>query len=171
MASSALQAGKEVSINTGSLDGSSREKMLWGIRMCFRSFLETVPHFWGLCKLDWTQNSWVKKLSLSKLIYGLLAIRQQKRTLRLPLFFFLRCWLFPLLPRWKWKCLLLSHVWLYVTPWTISFSLCSWNSPGNNTRVGYHFLPQGIFPTQGLNSALLHCRQILYHLSHQGSPA
>ena len=34
-----------------------------------------------------------------------------------------------------------------------------------------HSLLQGIFPTQGLNLGLLHCRQILYHLSHQGSPA
>ena len=31
-----------------------------------------------------------------------------------------------------------------------------------------HFLLQGIFPTQGSNLDLLHCRQILYHLSHQG---
>ena len=30
---------------------------------------------------------------------------------------------------------------------------------------------QGIFPTQGSNPGLLHCRQILYHLSHQGSPS
>ena len=29
---------------------------------------------------------------------------------------------------------------------------------------------QGIFPTQGLNPDLLHCRQIVYHLSHKGSP-
>ena len=36
--------------------------------------------------------------------------------------------------------------------------------------VGYHFLLQGIFPTQRLNPGLLCCRQILYHLSHQGSP-
>ena len=35
---------------------------------------------------------------------------------------------------------------------------------------GLPFLLQGNFPTQGLNLALLHCRQILYHLSHQGSP-
>ena len=49
-------------------------------------------------------------------------------------------------------------------------SLCSWNSPGKNTRVSSHSLFQGIFPTQGLNPGLLHCRQILYHLSHQGSP-
>ena len=35
---------------------------------------------------------------------------------------------------------------------------------------GSCFLLQGIFPTQGLNPGLLHCRQILYCLSHQGSP-
>ena len=36
-----------------------------------------------------------------------------------------------------------------------------------NTEVGIHSLLQGIFPTQGSNLGLLHCRQILYHLSHQ----
>ena len=35
--------------------------------------------------------------------------------------------------------------------------------------MGSHFLLQGIFPAQGLNPGLLHCRQTLYHLSHQGS--
>ena len=48
--------------------------------------------------------------------------------------------------------------------------LCPWDSPGKNTGVGCHFLLQGIFLTQGLNPGLLQCRQILYHLSHQGSP-
>ena len=48
--------------------------------------------------------------------------------------------------------------------------LCPWNSLGKNTGVGSHFLLQGIFSTQGLNLDLLHCRPILYHLSHQGSP-
>ena len=38
-----------------------------------------------------------------------------------------------------------------------------WNSSG-------HSLLQGIFPTQGMNPGLLHDRQILYQLSHQGSP-
>ena len=38
------------------------------------------------------------------------------------------------------------------------------------TGVGCHSLFQGIFPTWGLNPGFLHCRQILYHLSHQGSP-
>ena len=42
-------------------------------------------------------------------------------------------------------------------------------SAGKNTAVGYHALPQRIFPTQGSNLGLLHCRQILYRLSHQES--
>ena len=41
---------------------------------------------------------------------------------------------------------------------------------GKNIGVGCHFLLQGIFPTQGSNLGLPHCRLILYHLSHQGSP-
>ena len=45
--------------------------------------------------------------------------------------------------------------------------LCPWNSLGKNTGVGSHFLLQGLFPTQGSNPGLPHCRQILYHLSHQ----
>ena len=44
-----------------------------------------------------------------------------------------------------------------------------WNSPGQNTGVDGCFLLQGIFPTQGLNPRLPHCRQILYHLSYQGN--
>ena len=48
--------------------------------------------------------------------------------------------------------------------------LCPPHSPGKNTGVGCHSLFQGIFPTQGSNLGFLHCRQILYHLTHQGSP-
>ena len=47
---------------------------------------------------------------------------------------------------------------------------CSpWNSPGQNTGVGSLFLLQRIFPSQGSNSGLPHCRKILYQLSHKGS--
>ena len=46
----------------------------------------------------------------------------------------------------------------------------SWNSPGRNTRVGSRSLLQGIFPTQGSNPGFSHCRQIVYQLSHRGSP-
>ena len=45
-----------------------------------------------------------------------------------------------------------------------------WDSPGQKTGVDSHSLLQGIFPTQGLNPGLPHCRRILYQLSHQGSP-
>ena len=44
------------------------------------------------------------------------------------------------------------------------------DSPGKNTGVDCHALLQGIFPTQGSNPGLPHRRQILYNLSHQGSP-
>ena len=45
-----------------------------------------------------------------------------------------------------------------------------WNSPDQNTGVGSLSLLQGIFPTQGLNPGLPHCRHVLYQLSHRGSP-
>ena len=44
------------------------------------------------------------------------------------------------------------------------------DSPDKNAGVGCHALLQGIFPTKGSNPGLPHCRQILYHLSHQGNP-
>ena len=45
-----------------------------------------------------------------------------------------------------------------------------WDFPGESTGVGWHFLLQGIFVTQGSNPGLPHCRQTLFCLSHQGSP-
>jgi len=45
-----------------------------------------------------------------------------------------------------------------------------WNFPGQNIRVGSLSLLQGIIPTQGLNPSLLCGKQILYQLSHKGSP-
>ena len=45
-----------------------------------------------------------------------------------------------------------------------------WNSPGQNTGMDSLSLLQGTFPTQGLNPGVLHCRWILYQLSHRGSP-
>ena len=48
--------------------------------------------------------------------------------------------------------------------------LCPWDFPGKSTGVGCHSLLQGIFSTQGLNPHHLHCTQIVYRLSNQGSP-
>ena len=72
----------------------------------------------------------------------------------------------------KVKVKLLSRVRLFVTPMDCSL-------PGSSVYVIFwarilewvanHPLLQGIFPTQGSNTHLLHCRQILYYLSHQGS--
>ena len=45
-----------------------------------------------------------------------------------------------------------------------------WNSPGRNIGVGSLSFLQGIFPNQGSNPGLPHCRWILYQLSHKGSP-
>ena len=49
--------------------------------------------------------------------------------------------------------------------------LCPWGFPGKSTGVGCHCLLQRIFLTQGSNPGLPHCRQTLYHLSHQGNPS
>ena len=63
----------------------------------------------------------------------------------------------------------LSPVQLFATPWTVAHQAPqSWDFPGKNTRLGFHFLLQEIFPNQGLNPSLLHCRQTLYCLNHQG---
>ena len=48
--------------------------------------------------------------------------------------------------------------------------LCPWNSPSKNTGVGCHFIPQGIFLTQGSNPCLLHWQADSLPLSHLGSP-
>ena len=57
------------------------------------------------------------------------------------------------------------------TPWTVVHQAppSTWILQ-KNTRVGCHAFLQGIFPSQGSNPGLLHCRQILYCLNHQGSP-
>ena len=60
-----------------------------------------------------------------------------------------------------WKSL--SCAWIFVTH-------SPWNSPSQNTGVGSLSFLQGIFPTQGSNPGLPHCRQIIYQLRYQRSP-
>ena len=56
------------------------------------------------------------------------------------------------------------------TPWTVAFQApLSMGFSRKDTGAGCHFLPQGNLLTKGSNLGLLHCRQILYHLNHQGS--
>ena len=76
---------------------------------------------------------------------------------------FLYCWISN--APWKVKSESESHS-------VVSDSLWSspWSSPGQDTGVGSLSLLQGIFPIQGSNPGLPHCGQILYQLSHRGSP-
>ena len=67
----------------------------------------------------------------------------------------------------KWSEVKVTHS--YLTLWPHGL-YSPWNSPGQNTRVGSLSCLQGNFPTKGLNPDLLHCRWILYQLSHKGSP-
>ena len=67
-----------------------------------------------------------------------------------------------------WKCQLLSHVRLFGTRWTVA---CQVPLSMKECQGGLPFTTQEIFLTEGSDPGLLHCRQILYHLSHQGSPS
>ena len=70
----------------------------------------------------------------------------------------------------NWKSL--SHVWLFVTPWTTARQAplsVEFFRPRILEWVAIS-ISRGIFPTQRLNPGLPHCRQILYRLSHQGGP-
>ena len=65
----------------------------------------------------------------------------------------------------------LSLVWLFVTPWTITCQApLSMEFPRQEYWNGLLFPSPGDLPEPGLNLDLLHHRKILYHLSHQGNP-
>ena len=66
----------------------------------------------------------------------------------------------------------LSCIWLMLTPLIVAHQAAlSMEFSRQDTGVDSHFLLQGIFLTQGLNSCLLHCRQMFYHVSHQEDPS
>ena len=68
--------------------------------------------------------------------------------------------------------MLLSHVWLFVIPWTVApqAPLSMEFSKARILKWVASPFSKGIFPTQGSNPHLLHCGQILYFLSHQRFP-
>ena len=69
--------------------------------------------------------------------------------------------------KWSESCSVMSNS---LRPYELH-RLCSpWDFLGQNTGVGSFSLFQGIFPTQGLNPGLPHCKWILYQLRHKGSP-
>ena len=69
------------------------------------------------------------------------------------------------------KCQSLNCVGLFATPWIVASQAPLSMKFSRQEYWSSHSLLQRIFPIQGSNPGLLHCRQILYHLSHQGSPS
>ena len=68
-------------------------------------------------------------------------------------------------------CQSFSCVLLFVTPWTVAHQASlSMEFSKQEYWHGQPFASPGDLPNSGIKSGLLHCRQILYHLSHQGSP-
>ena len=108
-------------------------------------------------------NSYVSRNCLpghwSDLLRANIPIRQWASCQQVPCLGQLRPWHIS-----EWKSL--SRVWLFVTPWTIQ----SMEFSRPEYWSGSLSLLQGIFPTQGSNRGLLHCRWILYQLNYEGSP-
>ena len=114
-----------------------------------------------------------------------LCVRHYDRHFHLLLCYFLLCYFTSFVSSedsitwWSWAWTLVSdHLssnpqsivsWYQFPHQETNSLLCPWNSPVKNTGLGCHFLLRGIFPTQWLNLGFVHCRQILYHLRHQGS--
>ena len=72
---------------------------------------------------------------------------------------------------WKWKCGLLSRVRLHVTPWSVDcWAPLSLEFSRQEYWSSLTFHAPGDLPYPGIELGLLNCRQILYFLSHQGSP-
>ena len=120
-----------------------------------------IPGILQARTLEWVaiffSNAWSEKWKCSHLVVSNLVVSNSSRPHRLQPTRLLRPWDFPGKSTGMGCHCLLPHG-LYRP----------WNSPVQNTED----LPllQGIFPTQGSNPGLPPCRQILYQLSHKGSP-
>ena len=121
--------------------------------------------------LHWLQQvvtrpilQWLPAVCRSELTSPVLALSTcRKRRVGVPGVSREACW-----PCCAWFSVMSDSTTLW-TVWSPPGSSVLGDSPGKNTGVGTLSLLQGIFLTQGSNPGLLHCRQILYCLSHQGS--
>ena len=133
---------------TDSMDMSSRISRSWwwtGRPGVLKSIVsQRVRHDW-VTELNWTgELTWLSKEIYSKMFIIVFTYNTKVKMLNIQL------------------CPTLGPHELLPTR-----LLCPWDFPHMNTGMGSHSILQGIFPTQGLNPGLLHCRQILYHLSLQ----
>ena len=142
-----------------------------------RPALALYPSFW-IIKRDWSPFPVLTRVH--NLVQGLLCLRQGN----IPRDKFPQVWMTKVYPRgfvYVTHCfLLLIYDGSGLVPKSC-LTLCDpmdcsppdssvrGDSPGKNTGEVCHSLLQGIFPIQGLNPGLLHCRQILYQQSYQGS--
>ena len=145
-----------------SLAVKDSERGKWANCDLFRNFEPSLSNTSSLLSLDFCSYSFPSFFVLPEVLF--------------PLFMILTYFEVPLI-RWFPNCSLLC---LEMESESESRSVMSdslgphglyssWNSPGQNTGVGSLSLLQRIFPTQGSNPGLPHCRRILYQLSHQGS--
>ena len=116
---------------------------------------------------------WFDLLAVQGTLKSLLQHHSSKTSIQCSLAFFMVQLSHPHMTSGKIMKWSVSHLVVYDSLWPSGLKLtrllCPWNSPGKNTGMGSHSLLQGIFLTQGSNPGLLHCRQILYQLTHQGS--
>ena len=133
----------------------------------FRKYIRIFSAFLGTCGIYVLLTLWIKEWPMVLVLYGIHTHQETNGTLKKG--------------NWggiKWNpykgvlCLVSQSCLTLCNPvdYSPSGSSVHGDSLGKNTGVGCHTLLQGIFPTQGLNPGLPHCRQILYCLSHQGSP-
>ena len=132
---------------------------------CRCSILQSV---W---RVKWCQSVPWRTLSIPLPVFMLISIFMSWNLLKSFVFSFLYCsTLSPVcifyLPLIKSVCVSRAQL----CPTLCNLMACPWNPLGKNTGVGCHSLLWGDLPNQGIELGLLHCRQILYHLSYQGGP-
>ena len=133
----------------------------------WRSFLYSSVYFYHLFLIPSASVRSIQFLSFIEHICAwnvpLVSLIFLKRSLVFPilLFYFLLLIFIQILPT-LWEVKLLSHVWLFAIPLTAAYQAPpSVAFSRKSTWVGCHFFLQGIFPTQGSNPGLPHCRQTL----------
>ena len=146
----------------------------WSRHTCLSLSPHTVDRVWEMM-IDphrghsWQRRSWPQLLNTETEIQGM--SQPGQRQLQLPVQAHKRDpnkTSTPTVTACLYECVFaLSHIQLFTIPWTVTHQAPLFMEfSGKNSGVGWHSLLQGIFLTQGSNLGLLHCRQILYHLSH-----
>ena len=153
----AFTCGKIANTNPGLDQAEGRMKVLAAPTCFWLLLLDFVCAYWALLKFP--EGGKFASLQIIRVFF-----------LELCVYIYMCIYIYTYIYVCIYKCVKVSHsvvsdslrLWGLYSPW---------NSSGQNTGVGSLPFPSpGIFTTQGSNPGLPHCRQILYELSHQGSP-